>query len=661
VEEVTRQINWNVANWMEIVLYLGSSLGLLIAFWRIFKRYRVWKLGRPSQINRSIQRGFGKLFRWMMGGGKMARDPFAAVMHHLILWGFIILFIGTTLVFLEHQTPLQFFYGTFYLISSFVIDLGGLAFLVGLGMALHRRYLKKKVRLKTSSWVDGMLALLIAIGVTGFLLEGARIGVNLPEFEKVSFIGYTLALALRSTGLQAGDITALHRTLWIFHAVLSVVFFSLATVYFFRHALLSLLPVVLRTERPTGALRPYEIPLDDAPAGGVRDLVWKDLVDADACTTCGRCTAVCPATVAGKALDPRSVVLQLSDLVGRQAALTKNGLPSSFDKIRDEELWDCTTCGACVYECPVEIEVYDKIIDLRRQLVEMGRVSPAARTSLEGLHSRQNPWNFPPAQRTAWSSSLKLPIASPDKKPEWIYWIGCAGAFDSSGQSISRSMVEILRRAKVNFAVLGSEERCTGDPARRLGDEALFQSCKEKNLAVLRKHGVRKIVTHCPHCLNTFKKEYQSSENGSPEFEVLHHSQLLSRLISEGHIQLTRQLDETVTFHDPCYLGRHNGEYDAPRAVVDNLPGIQHVEMERSREKSFCCGGGGGQMWLESSGRQRVEGLRLAEAKQAGASLVATGCPFCKVMLETATANAGQQDEVRVKDIAELVYESMSE
>jgi Fe-S oxidoreductase len=480
----------------------------------------------------------------------------------------------------------------------------------------------------------------------------------MPEFEKVSFAGYGLALALRSAGLTPELATGLHRLSWILHAGLCIGFFGVATAYFFRHMAVSVASVALKPARPRGALREYSPHPRATPTGSARDLSWKDLLDADACTTCGRCSSVCPATAADKALDPRAVVLKLSDLITRQGSANGASTPSAFDTIKDQELWDCTTCGACVNECPVDIEVFDKIIDLRRQLVDMGRVSSAARGCLEGLLQRRNPWDYPPDQRQVWHDTLRVPVASEDQKPEWIYWVGCAGAYEPAAQSISRAVVEVLRQAKVDFAILGSEERCTGDPARRLGDEALFQRFRQKNLETLRRFGVKKIITHCPHCLNTFRNEY--GDGVAPEFEVVHHSQLLAELVADGRIRLTRETpDKVVTFHDPCYLGRHNGEYDAPRRVVDSLPDMKRVEMKRTRDKSFCCGGGGGQMWLESSGTQRVENVRLAEAQQTGATLVATGCPFCKVMLETASVTAGRQDEIRVRDIAELVSETM--
>ena len=347
MEQITRQIEWNVTLWMQVFLYLGAFSGALIAAWRLHRRIRVWRLGRPADVSFSLTRSLVNATRWMLNQGKMPRDAFASWMHFLILWGFIILFIGTTLVFLEHQTPLHFFYGTFYLVASAVLDVGGLAFLLGLGMAAYRRYVRHAARLKASRWVGALLALMIAIGITGFLLEGFRISVTLPGFEKVSFVGYSLALVFRGAGFNPEELTRLHRIDWVVHAGLCIAFFCLATVYFFRHIFVSLLSVALRPTRPRGALRPYELPPEAIPVGAVFDMAWKDLLDADACTTCGRCTAVCPAATAGKALDPRAVVLKLSDLVGRHAS--RNG-----ERIRRRSIASPTrSCGTAPRAAPV--------------------------------------------------------------------------------------------------------------------------------------------------------------------------------------------------------------------------------------------------------------------------------------------------------------------
>jgi Fe-S oxidoreductase len=661
LQEVTRQIEWNVASWMLAFLYIGSFLALFLSAWRLCRRVSVWRKGCPADIRISLGRALKNVADWTVNRSRMPRDRFAATMHSLILWGFIILLIGTTLVFLEHQTPLHFYYGNFYLIASTILELGGIAFLAGLSMAVYRRHSDRKSSLKPSKLIDGMLYLLIAIGVTGFVVEGFRISVSLPAFEKVSFVGYGLALAARRM-FSPIMVPRLHQAFWVVHAALCIAFFAAGTLYFMRHVILSMTTVALQPTRAHGTLRSYAFPTTAETMGSVTTISWKDLLDGDACTTCGRCSSVCPATTAGKALDPRQIVLKLSNLVDRNIAGANDKCSTAFDTISDRELWDCTTCGACVYECPVNIEVYDKIIDLRRQLVDAGRISSGARLSLEGLKQRQNPWDYDPSQRVTWAEGLKVPVfdetpsAVPPESAEWIYWVGCAGAFEPSAQSITKSMISLLRKANVSFVTLGCKERCTGDPARRLGDEALFQSFKNKNLETLRASRVKKIVTHCPHCLNTFKNEYQNHEG---EFTVIHHSQLLNTLVKEGKLQFANDGgSKAITFHDPCYLGRHNGEFDAPRDLVKVVPGNQLVEMKRSRDRSFCCGGGGGQMWLESSGQQRIEGLRLAEAVDTGARVLATACPFCKIMLESASTTAGHQDLIQIKDIAEILNEA---
>ncbi len=673
MEQITRAINWNVAGWMTALLYGGAFAAIALSLLRLLRRVRVWRAGIPEETRPSWGEVAGNLARWLSGRGKMGRDRFAAVMHSLILWGFAILFVGTTLVFLEEKTPLHFFYGTFYVVASFFIDLGGAGFLVGLAMAAYRRWVVRTPRLKSSGMATGLLALLIGIGLSGFALEAARIAVDLPRFERASVVGYPLALLLRALGLTRDGLHALHRTLWTGHAVITIGFFALATSYFFRHVVVSGLAVALARRRNTGALRPYPL-LASETVGTARpvDMRFMDLLEADACTSCGRCTSVCPATAAGKALDPRGIILGLQSLIGQVVTGPSNGAktPSALDTIEHQAIWDCTTCGACNAACPVDISVFDKIIDLRRQMVDLGAVSAAGGSALEGVAARRNPWSYPPAQRSLWREALRLPVLDGAEKrdqggapkPEWIYWIGCAGAFEPTAQSISRSTAALFKAAGLDFAVLASES-CTGDPARRLGDEALFQTCRSRNLETLRATGVRKIVTHCPHCLNTFKNEYQQDgrTDGKPELEVVHHTQLIRQLLDEKKITLRQggQGETKVTFHDPCYLGRHNGEYDAPRSVVDAVPGLRRVEMPRSRESALCCGGGGGQMWLPSAGRKRVEGLRLEEARATGAGLVATGCPFCKVMLETAGATAGKQNEIRVRDVSEIVLEAL--
>jgi Fe-S oxidoreductase len=387
-------------------------------------------------------------------------------------------------------------------------------------------------------------------------------------------------------------------------------------------------------------------------APNLQALDWNDLLHADACTTCGRCNEACPATAANKPLRPREIVL------GIRAALTdSDGLPDSSDlsaRFDPEALWSCTTCGACNEVCPVGIDVYGKIVELRRARVEQGDIPDQAEAVLESTANAYNPFGKENSQRLAWAQGLDLPVAEPGEEVELLYWIGCAGSFDPEGQSVSRAMVSILDRLGIRYRILGCRERCTGDPARRIGEEGLFQQCARENIATLAGHAVKTVLTHCPHCFNTMKNEYP--EFGA-SFSVEHHTEFLARMLSEGRLDGIEGLD-SVTFHDPCYLGRGNGETEAPRTVLEKLTEA-HIEMPRQGRESFCCGAGGGSLWLDIAGRDRIENIRAREAAETGAKTVATGCPFCKVMLEAGRQALPDQGAFVVKDLAELVAERL--
>lgn len=382
------------------------------------------------------------------------------------------------------------------------------------------------------------------------------------------------------------------------------------------------------------------------------DLSWKQLLDSDACTTCGRCQAVCPAQNSGKPLNPKQIVGKVLQTMANPAGL------SPLDLITPEEVWSCTTCAACIHECPVEIEIVDKIVELRRSLVEEGKVPDMAATALQGMAERGDPWLNPQSGRTRWAGDLKVAVAQPGEEVEFLYWVGCAGAFDAAAHPIARSMVKLLDKAGVSFKILGNSEQCSGDPARRLGDEGLFQRMARENVAKFRAHKVKKVLTHCAHCFNTMKNEYP--ELGA-EFEVVHHSQFLARLVAQGKLKPARPLNDGVTFHDPCYLGRYNNEYEAPRAVIGAIPGAALAEMERHKDRSICCGGGGGHTWMDIRLGERIDGIRLDEAVQTRAKTVVTACPFCKIMLDSSAAAKGLQDQVRVRDVAEVLAEHLEE
>ena len=666
-QQITRTILDNVPSWLSTGFYLASFAAIGWAAVGFYRRAAVRRSGRSSESN-----SVGKLCRaWSMtvDGVKyltfhrqLLKDRYAGIAHLLMFYGFFILFIGTCLVFLEHDTPLHFFYGWFYLITSLVVDLGGVAFLIGIGMFLWRRHRRPPNRLLQSWWVAAMSWLLAAIGVTGFLLEGARIARDFPPFERWSAAGYGVALGLNAVGISGEAAAKLHRMCWGLHAALCVFFFALLPWKFFSHAAYGLASWVTRRDRPLARLAPVALESNRSPgAVTAQDFLRKDLLQADACTTCGRCNDVCPANAAGKPLRPREIIL------GLRAALDTDPDAPLETWIADESLWSCTTCAACNSACPVGIDIYDKIVDLRRGRIEAGAAPPVAEELFESVATRFNPFGKPPSERFAWARDLNLPIAKPGEPIDLLYWIGCAGHFDPEGREVSRAMVKILNHARIDYRVLGPSERCTGDPARRMGEEGLFQELAAANRSTFRGHRVKRILTHCPHCFNTMRNEYPAlatnGEAGEPTYDVVHHTQFLSELIGEGKLTLKSQVNELITFHDPCYLGRGNNVVNAPREALAAIPGVRLTEMPRHGTSSFCCGAGGGAMWLDIRGHERVENLRLREAESTGAKTIATGCPFCKTMLDSSRNGATNGIEAagvsRVKDVAELVAENL--
>ncbi|MBI2194542.1 MAG: (Fe-S)-binding protein [Planctomycetes bacterium] len=659
-ETVTRAILGNVPGWMTALFYSAVAAACAFAalvFHLRIRRYRQGKPGGPGdRPRRSLPAALASVAAYLASHRQLLRDPKAGVAHLLLFYGLLILFVGTCLVFLEHDTPLHFFYGWFYRIASLVIDLGGVLFLAGLALFLQRRFESGPHRFLRRWWVEALLWLLLLIGVTGFLLEGLRIARDLPDFERWSFVGYGLALGMRAAGLGIDTAALLHRVLWASHAALCIVFFALLPWRFFSHAAYAAASWALRTTRPIAQMRAP--PRPEARPGAVTwpDLTRVDLLQADACTTCGRCNEVCPARAAGKPLSPREVVLGLRAALDAPAGPGQHPTPLSLF-VPDEAIWSCTTCGACNHACPVGIEVYDKIVEVRRGRVETGIVPDAAESVFESSAAGRNPFQKHQEARLAWASGIPLRVAQPREPIPLLYWIGCAGSFDPDGQAVSRALTRILNGLGEDYRVLGNREGCTGDPARRLGEEGLFRELAQETLALFHEHSVRRVLTHCPHCFNAFRNEYPALDGF--RFEVEHHSQYLARAIRTGRLKLPGGFPEKVTFHDPCYLGRGNGETLAPRLVLQSLPGLDLVEMERHGDRSFCCGAGGGSLWLDLKGRTRVESLRAREAAETGAATLATGCPYCKGMLEAGRQSLDDSGRhFRVRDLAELVVEA---
>jgi Fe-S oxidoreductase len=410
-----------------------------------------------------------------------------------------------------------------------------------------------------------------------------------------------------------------------------------------------------------------ETELESFGAAAVEDFTWKQLLDTDACTVCGRCTSVCPAHATGKPLDPREIVLKVgsvmaatgpdgttvSPVVGEDPDITVTS-DSVFERITPEEIWACTSCKACDEICPVDIEILDKILDMRRYLSLMESNFPTELgTAYRGMENQSNPWGMNQGERADWAKGLPAEVAIVDGSSpfehEFLYWVGCAGSFDDKNKKVTQAVAKLMQRSGIDFAILGPSELCTGDPARRSGNEYIFQMLATQNIETLNGMGVRKIVTQCPHCFNTLKNEYPQLGGN---YEVVHHSQFLEWLISTGKLHMDgASLAERVVYHDSCYLGRHNDVYLAPRKVLGTLKGIDIVEAPRSGTKGMCCGAGGARMWMEESVGKKVNTERSQELIATGAGRIATACPYCYIMIDDGAKENGR-DDIVVQDIA---------
>ena len=677
---VSRAVFVNVPGELQVVFYAVLAVLVLTVSWLFSRRVAAWEKGAPeSRKLRSKPKRRMRDLRRGLFMQTLLRDPAAGIMHSLIYFPFIILFAVTTILEIDHQLPeaMKFLHGTTYQAYSLVGDLAGVAFLVGIFWAMARRYLQKpyRIRIKTRPEDGVILATFAAIGVTGFWAEGLRIAlVGRPDFEKWSIVGYPVSALFEGwNGLEQW-----HQALWVSHFVAFAVFLVILPTTKLRHMVTSPLNMYLSaSERPKGAMKPTpnleETSLETFGAAAITDFTWKQLLDTDACTVCGRCTSVCPAHATGKSLDPREIVLKvgqvmaanapggpISPVVGQDAELTVTA-DSIFERVTAEEVWACTTCKACDEICPVNIEILDKILDMRRYLSLMESDFPAELgNAYRSMETSENPWGMPQGTRGDWADALpqEVPVVGPEGpfEHEYLYWVGCAGSFDDKAKKVTVATAKLLHRAGVDFAILGPQERCTGDPARRSGNEYLFQQLASQNVETLNTMGVRKILAHCPHCFNTLANEYPQLGGN---YEVIHHSQLLEHLIDSGQLDTTgAELTGKMTYHDSCYLGRHNDVYLAPRRVVGSIGGIEVVEMPRNGTKGMCCGAGGGRMWMEEHVGTKVNTERAREALDTGADRVATACPFCLVMLDDGVKEHGR-DDVIVQDISVHLLEAL--
>jgi Fe-S oxidoreductase/nitrate reductase gamma subunit len=678
---VTREVFGGIPSVIKVAFYIVVPVMLIYGAVLFSFRTRNWERGKPDNratTARNIKRRLAD-FRAGVYMQTLLRDPAAGIMHSLIYFSFLILLAVTTVLEINHQLPeaLKFLHGRVYQAYSFVGDAAGVTLTVGVVWAIVRRYVQRPYRIRIKSKPEHALILgvLLALPVTGFLAEGYRIAENgSPEFEKWSFVGYPIAQLVDDTT----HILGWHQVWWIAHVATFIVFLAILPVTMLRHMFTSPLNMYLRDrERPKGAMKPMpnlmETELETFGASTIEDFTWKQLLDTDACTMCGRCTSVCPAHATGKPLDPREIVLKTGEVmaatgtpkvsppIGVDPEITVSA-DSVFERITPEEIWSCTSCKACDENCPVNIEILDKILDMRRYLSLMESNFPTELgNAYRSMENTGNPWGMSQGERAEWAAKLdgiRIVDGSSPLEAEYLYWVGCAGSFDDKNKKVTQAMAKLMQRAGIDFAILGPAEMCTGDPARRSGNEYIFQMLAMQNIETLNGMGVRKIVTQCPHCFNTLANEYPQL-GGS--YEVVHHSQFLEWLIETGKLDLSEaRLEERIVYHDSCYLGRHNDVYLAPRKVISSLGGVEVVEATRNGTKGMCCGAGGARMWMEEHIGKQVNVERSQELIRTGASRIATACPFCYIMIDDGVKGEGlDDDQVKVADIAMHVLEAI--
>lgn len=626
---------------------------------------------------------------------KILRDPVAGPMHALIFWGFVVLTVGTIELVLQGSFPsfsFAFLPAPLYRFYSASQDVFGVLVLGAIAFAFYRRLVLHPERLEGDNLGHSdALIILGAIGglmVTMFASNSLQLVLDPNSITRDKFI--SLAIAGGLSGIPDSVASVAHSVFWWTHALLVLAFLNYLPYSKHLHIVSSIPNVYFSNSQgpgPKGVIRFLDLEEENAEQFGAADvdhLTWKDLLDGYTCTECGRCTAVCPAHLTGKVLSPRKIIIDTRRrllekaplLVGDRSELAHHDLvhgegdegSSTVGEIlehrlldnfiTEEELWQCTTCRACIQECPVGIEHLDHIVDMRRNLVLMeSRFPPEVLPTFESMERNGSPWAFRPDDRAKWAEGLDIPtmaeLAERGESPEILFWVGCMGSFDDRSKKISVAFARILKAAGVPFAILGQEETCNGDPARRMGNEYLYQMLAKQNIETLTRYDVKTIVTFCPHCFHQIGNEYPQLGGN---YEVIHHSTYIERLLDAGRVPLDTDSGRTLTmaYHDSCYLGRYNDVYDAPRETLRRaLPVMTLVEPERTRDRGMCCGAGGGRMFMEETQGKRINLERAEQLLATGADTLAVACPFCMTMISDGVKAAGS--EVPVLDIAEVV------
>lgn len=637
------------------ILFILFSLTIFA--YGLQKRTRLWKIGR--QDNR--YRAMGTRIRAFVVEGilhrKILQDLYPGLIHLFLFLGFVFPFVVIVIVQFTFTLP-----SPVAKAFSLLLDLIALFGLGALALAFHRRYIARPSRLDNKPEDFICLAALFLILITGLLLESLRLSIIGEDVHAWAPLGHLFAWLIDATGLGIPTKGFLAMLIFRIHFFLVLGFIAYIPYSKLFHLISSPLNMIFRSMEPKGALSHMDLEDENAESFGVakiREFTWKQLLDLDACTRCGRCQDHCPAHLTEKPLSPKSFIQDLKNHL-HELGKTSEEAPALVGKVVQEDvLWACTTCRNCMEHCPVYVEHVDKIIDMRRYQVLMESKFPEElMEAFRGLEKNSNPWGLGFDARADWAKELDVPILSETtgKEFEYLFFVGCIRSYDDRNKKVAMAMAKILKHIGIEFAILGVEEGCCGDPARRAGNEYLYQILAQSNIETLSRYKVEKILTTCPHCYNTLKHEYPQMGFSC---EVIHHAEFLANEIGSGRLKTSQPIQKKTTYHDPCYLGRYSGIYDAPRQVLRAIPSLEIREMERSGNRSLCCGAGGGWMWMDEKIGQRINIRRLEDALATEPEWIASACPFCITMFDDAIKSKDQEENLKIWDIAEIVVQSL--
>ena len=681
LQTVTRETFWTIGPVGEAVFYFLAAVAVLVFSYGVYERFARYTEGKTDPFPRldDLSGRVRRAARMLVSNeAQFDRDVYAGVMHAFIVWGFLTLLVGTTILAIDIDIYRRiagesFFVGDFYLSYSLVMDALGLLFVVGVGMAIYRRYRVREERLwgkHTGFEDDAFVWTLFLLGIGGYLTEALRIvGTGFPSFETVSFVGYAVALLLDAGGLSAGGAEALYTWMWWSHAVLALAFVAAIPYAKPFHMLSSFANIVTYDEKAGVRLPgvPGDLAPDEIGYTEIGDLSWRQLLDLDACTKCGRCSAACPAKASGRNLDPRDVILDLKayresvDAGGDEVDIVADG---GSPVIAAESMESCMACMACMDACPVDIEHLTHFTEMNRRLTETGQQPEQVQEAMMNVFQNGNAFGDPARKRPAWVSDLDFEVPDArEESVEFLWYVGDYPSYDERNQRVARALARIFHEAGVSYGILYDDEANDGNDVRRVGEEGLYEMLVEDNASIMNECDFETIVCTDPHSYNTFTNEYpeMADELGVTfDYPVVHYTQLLQRLVADGRLDLG-SVDRTVTYHDPCHLGRYNGVFEPPREIVE-ATGADLVEMPRNRDDSFCCGGGGGGLWLDQNEDVKPSEERLREATEDTVrrpEQFVVACPMCATMYEDGRKTGGFEDELEIVDVSELVVEAL--